>query len=1596
MYTSKKALVFFILFSILNVIFSKSEISISHVSLLLSWNSRGTTIEASGADCFNWSVMDTNLIKIVPIYKNKEAEKISCTNKVTVIPVGLSNQRRSTIVYAKYQDSEVECEVFLDNIASLNILTAARRIYFGELITLEVQAFDKEGNVFSSLQGLNFKWKTSELEEQKDTIQLMPLSDKTVKITVSDYSSSSSIIAKGTKIGKGSVSVLLDQSKDNLEFTVQFYVLDKLKLLPSSFLRVLRGSLIQYSLQRNIEGRLEDLDSLNYQWTLTNETVAEISPRGLLRSLELGQSQIVVKDKSFDMNEVRGTLIVSQPYYLKFKVEQITPHFYENILKITNYVNEPLNFVKNYKYEVTVEVYNPDNQLIHITNDFLFNVTVNGNLMIHNFSKNKQVFTIESNTTGTFELSASLLYDDKVLSLSSPIRVFEKIKIQYEKDTIYLPTDEGVQQTFLVKVTGGSGDYIFLTKNNDMMKIDDGGLLTTFAEGEGHLFVVDAQNTLNGDFKKVYVSIPASLSFKKGIRETPFETTLCLDLNVQDSKGNLFTQFDSLHFIWQIIDPTIFQYVKTQECLYGFRANSIGHTAVKVRYRKTRMQDKTFIASFMPLKIERPNDNPIVTLGSEIEFILTGGPYKWMNSSVLLHKSSIKDEKLIKLDFISANEKEQIYKAKCLNYGEQVITFITEQNLNQEDSENTVATTSILYSCHEPVSLKVVPLNPKTNQEVAPIPVSGSKILVYNIKNNQTIDVKINVFNSENKMFYDISTLNIDWNLKENNFAKLITSPIVGKNKLEIQDKEGFLFLDATIIGYLPEVRFEGTLKPVYGEAELRVTFDLMVNPPWYLLFKHPKNKYQITTTGGSGKFDYKLNNSRIISFNQVTSNSIEVTPLNEGYAGVKSHDLTFGTFAEATTKVSDVYSIQMNGSRLVQENHNISIKILAYDEEGNKFDHFNIEHMNPKVEIDYVQIATIKPSSLKDTFIVYGISEGTVKITGSVTTSEGKKMFTLPFYIQVYKELKIDPPYLLLIPGSIYQVLVTGGPAEGQMQTTFKILNQSPENTIRIDANGAITAINYGTANIEIERKYDRQTFATLYLKVDVVKIKRFLLPSELTIYQGKCSTLSVKGESFEGNLTTLNLQSNYFGVSFSTEQNNIQIIGSSKEHYGMLSSIVICAHHELGKSDINIHGVFNHPTLQSWELYSKITINVEKKLCINGLCPEEIIMTPKSSYEIEPNKNLNSIKYSSTLNDLIHVDKRGIINSYEREGYSGVLIEDLIDFESILQKVRITRPDNFGIESPETKKLVNEISVPMGQNLMIKLNGLKKGEYLSSFNGLELKDRLNIQDIISVDFKKKGYIMITTLREGQVCLEISSPLIESLYIKFIVFGAITPINPKLIIGDTIKFKIISKDIGYWESENNEILSIDEDGNSKAKKNGKTKISFTSNQMTTYSPIYISKISSGNVIVQKNVISDLEFEANIQLFDELGNDISIVPNGIIRDLNLECASKNDNFEVKTVKVSSQSIKCLLKTRIDKGIERVELFVKHDNYNIDLPSFTVHVSSLIEKEDSGSLKIIIILFIIGAAIFYLGKRDQKRNVDVNPDEEDEEFENVSQ
>jgi hypothetical protein len=67
----------------------------------------------------------------------------------------------------------LKCEARVAKIDSIKIITRHKVLLVNEIDTLEVQAFDSIGNVFSSLQGISFVWKVT---TNPSFIQMLSLS----------------------------------------------------------------------------------------------------------------------------------------------------------------------------------------------------------------------------------------------------------------------------------------------------------------------------------------------------------------------------------------------------------------------------------------------------------------------------------------------------------------------------------------------------------------------------------------------------------------------------------------------------------------------------------------------------------------------------------------------------------------------------------------------------------------------------------------------------------------------------------------------------------------------------------------------------------------------------------------------------------------------------------------------------------------------------------------------------------------------------------------------------------------------------------------------------------------------------------------------------------------------------------------------------------------------------------------------------------------------------------------------------------------------------------------------------------------------------
>eukprot|EP01080_Neovahlkampfia_damariscottae_P011326 gene11326-4138_t len=1519
----------FFLFVFLNIfcLALSKELRINEVSALISYNSNGIILEVSGVECAQWSITDPSLLKLVPVDMNDAL----CSKKIRVYPNEKLSSRKSAIVFAKSLESSktVKCEVFVDHIDRISVLTIDRKMVIGELENLEIQAFDKDGNTFTRLDGLNFEWSTYNPEGQKGALKLLAVDDTTVNRELrqdlngaKNGFSTQSIIVVGLEVGRVMVSAKIsDVFYSHLESAaVPLSVLDKLELDPSRLLWVVPGAIIPYKLKKGVGQSLEVVSMPNeqFKWSVSNSEIAEIDNSGVLKANKIGQTDVIVQDTKFTLNEAKGIIFIVKPAKLKFKFKLITdydPTIEEIVVPSCSRFDLQRNLIEKHDYEVEVEVYDQDDRLIYITEHTKFEISIEGNGEVSNYSLNKGKFNLHALEHGSLSLKATLLPGNdefEIISTTEKKSINSKVKIEYELETIHLPFNENVKQKYQVKATGGSGAYFWYGTNPNTVNFDaKTGTVTAIAEGESKIYVADQNSCYNGDSRIVSVSAPASINFVKGYRETAVASNLCLEVSLKNLRGNSFANFSSLTLSWSLGDLSIYARSPQQKVNhYCFHALSVGETTITAKL-KGSIQDKTMIGAFPMLEII-PKNEFLVTLGSEIQVEVTGGPIKWSKeyNSEIKYSTAVEHSNKLTLKSMEENEKKRVYAITCKDFGSQQIKFTVDHSTSIIGFKPTKVNITATYHCHKPTSLNMIPLNHANDHELSPIPVSGTTQQAYNIKNNQTLPVIMKVYNENGALFDDISSLQIEWNLDETKIAKFSKTDkkLTDKTFLDIGEAEGSLILKGAVVGYQSGVSsfFAEKFDRIEGDVELRITSNLFLNPSFYLLFRSSKTTCILTAGGGSGKYQFTTNNTQISTMS-TEKNTVELRGIQEGYVGVQVLDSQFSSSVESVIKISDIHYVKITGPRLVKEGEIISVSVVVMDEEGNEFDGSQIFAMQPRIDNNYISIATVDKNTT-NSYSVKGLSPGVVKLVASVINTEGSRIFSNVFQVQVFSELKVEPSDLKMIPGAEYQISITGGPSEGDIRTFYSITTEISDNVdpivAKIDNQGVITAINYGSAMVVVERVFEKETFARLIVPIYVVKLTGIGAASKISLYEGMCSSLTIHGESDKGVVQQLFKQSPNFGVSFYSENSNVATVIGSSDSYEKVNSAVVCAN-QIGSTEITIRSEFKHITLGLIRSTYSTKIVVEKKLAfMHDPCNPQILLAPLSTFKIQTNKNkFSTFKYILKNDEHFNIDQYGTLTAKNHEATSNVEVVDVQDNQNLYKKISVVSVHSLGIESTETGKLTNQITIPLGIVSTVKVIALSNmGEKLSGFNGVVIKERKNYQNLVTIHLENDGILKLKALKEGNTILELSSDSVSNpFYVRVTVFGAIKPVNPYMIIGDKISFNTISYDTGIWKSNDERIIKFENphEGIALALTEGKTSVSFNSNQISTSTTTYISKISSISISSSKTsnyFRTNEQLEISVKLFDSYGNEIISNPKGIVRKLNIECGSTDSNL----------------------------------------------------------------------------------------------------
>jgi len=254
-------------------------------------------------------------------------------------------------------------QVNLAKIKSIEIFSRTRQVNSGDHQHLQVKAYDDQGNVFSSLQGLRFNWEVQAGQQFLRRVNPRDSQHNFKDLSLQEekaWTLSDQFFFKALSKGYASLSVqILERGYEhvptaalsNLTIVDPFVIQPATPASPFDFLEqhsetgiqddgVLRLppnshfnfklALLKKEAHSLVTEEVPRLESARiYSWTISDSSLARINQDGTFESkVKIGvRSEISVREKQFPNNTDSLEVLIAEPFSLRHLVSDITPFF---------------------------------------------------------------------------------------------------------------------------------------------------------------------------------------------------------------------------------------------------------------------------------------------------------------------------------------------------------------------------------------------------------------------------------------------------------------------------------------------------------------------------------------------------------------------------------------------------------------------------------------------------------------------------------------------------------------------------------------------------------------------------------------------------------------------------------------------------------------------------------------------------------------------------------------------------------------------------------------------------------------------------------------------------------------------------------------------------------------------------------------------------------------------------------------------------------------------------------------------------------------------------------------------------------------------
>ncbi|ELU01491.1 hypothetical protein CAPTEDRAFT_222865 [Capitella teleta] len=1044
-----------------------------------------------------------------------------CSQKAIVSAVSRASARRTAIIIAQnaVTMSELRCDVIVDDISSIDIETTTKELYLDDSPEeFVLRGMNEEGDVFSSLEGMVFKWNLiTDTDSGSDIV--IPAGNILRFLTFVDSSYETldyimhlerlgqrgdRILISGKRTGSAKVSArIADSAYESVkEAMVRIVVIANIQLNPP-VVHLLQYTTVKYHVELIKQGQNTEITmpSQQYYLELDDDGIGSLdAASSVVTGLVLGDTEIKLKDKNVNLGksfrEPSAGIHVVNSGYLVFTV-----------LPGRSWVLQT-----DKEYEIFVDVYDKESNRIAPSEririealfpDVYFDVkhsSTNGSYhIVHTLQKG---FTkIDGKLDHLIKPDGSEYFFDPVIEGSQDAEIYDAISVTPK--LLILPWTPAALINYLypLKAVGGSGNYTWHTDVPAVASVSASGeIRTEESTGETLVTVADARNDLHYDTMTTLVLPPSKMEFLPSRVEVEVGSVLDLPLAVYGKLNQTLHTFNDCHQMpieVSVNENSVFKVlqvaapIEENSCAnIQVMGQSQGHTEVFVSYRylDIKLEATVTVAVYRPLIPVDPESLALVTPAASKEIVFSGGPQPWvLDRRGYYEKAKAENPDLIEMTPVKDNSPSRhlhVFLVVCTQLGEQAITLNVGNTPTVKNTFPASSQASITFACAEPRALRLIPM-----LSLPRCPLSAEFDDPFPLYSGKHVDLQVTVLDESGRRFDNFSSLLIDWSISDQSLATFVDDETVITDRsvmesgmrnlkyykpMSLMHREGSINVVASISRYNKLYLNRYNLKfslgsPIRRERLFNLVHGPAMDPAYLTVYNHVSNKASVSVDKGSGYFDVDYAEGRYAAVKyEVKPKLIKVSPQEEGTFTITAVDLCLDPTLNAKTSVfiSDVFQINLNVVDKVEIHKEVVASVRVLDRQGQAIPrkYFNLMNLQPKIgsEVIAVRLHAEQPDDDETTalYVVRGMVLGRTNLQYTAGQKSYHSVSSQNKQIQVFPPLRLNPRNITLIIGAVFQVTASGGP-QPESAIEFSMQNVT---VASVDSSGLLDAQELGS----------------------------------------------------------------------------------------------------------------------------------------------------------------------------------------------------------------------------------------------------------------------------------------------------------------------------------------------------------------------------------------------------------------------------------------------------------------------------------------------------------------------------------------------------